>query len=389
MNVSDLLLTILADHGVEHLFGIPGDAINDVMDSIRRSDRMRFIQVRHEEAGAFAASAQAKLTGKLAVCMGTAGPGAIHLLNGLYDAKMDHAPVLAITGQVATGFIGTSYHQEVDTHRLFADVSCFNETITTPDQLPDIIQEACRAAIAHRSVAHLSLPTNISNLRVKADTDQLQTFSRPGAILPNPEDCRAAAALLEAAERPTILAGIGCADARDELIALARHIQAPIVRTLRAKDFIDDDDPMCVGGAELLGGAPGVAALADCDVLLMAGTDFPYHDFYPHRAKVIQIDNEGTRVGRRKAVNIGLIGDSKPTLQALRDHLQPVAKRSFYEHSAKAMERWRKRRDEQEAGDDTPIRPQRLIAEISSCAPKDAVFLIDTGTSTAWSARHL
>ena len=389
MNVSELLLEVLADHGVEHLFGIPGDAINDVMDAIRRQDRVRYIQVRHEEAGAFAASAQAKLTGTLAACMGTAGPGAIHLLNGLYDAKMDHAPVVAITGQVATGYIGTEYHQEVDTKGLFADVSCFSETVTTAAQLPDLFQAACRAAISHRSVAHIALPTNVSSEKVKIDTKHLKTFSLPGAVVPDHSDCQAAIDLLAKAERPCILAGIGCSNARDELIALARHIKAPIVRTLRAKDFIDDDDEMCVGGAGLLGGAPGVEALAECDVLLIAGSDFPYHAFYPDDAAIIQIENEGTRVGRREPVDVGLVGDAQPALAALKNGLEPIGERKFLRKAAKSMERWRNRRDELERSDVTPIHPPRLLAEISRAAPEDAIFLVDTGTVTAWAARHL
>ncbi|MFP5329520.1 MAG: thiamine pyrophosphate-dependent enzyme [Alphaproteobacteria bacterium] len=389
MNVSDLLLRVLADHGVEQLFGIPGDAINDVMDAIRRQDRLRYIQVRHEEAGAFAASAQAKLTGKLAACMGTAGPGAIHLLNGLYDAKMDHAPVVAITGQVETGYIGTEYHQEVDTKALFADVACFSETVTTPEQLPDLFQAACRAAISHRSVAHIALPTNVSSKSVKVDTKRLKTFSLPGAIVPDRSDCQAAIELLAKAERLCILAGIGCIDARDELIALARHIKAPIVRTLRAKDFIDDDDEMCVGGAGLLGGAPGVEALAECDVLLIAGSDFPYHSFYPQDSAIIQIEREGTRVGRREPVDVGLVGDSKPALAALKAGLEPVAERKFQLKAAASMDRWRKRRDKLERSDATPISPPRLLSEVSRAAPSDTIFLVDTGTVTAWAARHL
>jgi pyruvate oxidase len=389
MNVSELLLRILADHGVEEMFGIPGDAINDVMDAIRRQDRIRFIQVRHEESGAFAASAQAKLTGKLAACMGTAGPGAIHLLNGLYDARLDHAPVIAITGQVETGYIGTDYHQEVDTRQLFADVACFNETVTTVDQLPDIFLSACQAALSFRSVAHVSLPTNMSHAKVKVDTDKLKTFSRPGLTIPDLDHCRSAIDLLAAAERPCILAGIGCSDARDELIALARHIQAPIVRTLRAKDFIDDDDPMCAGGAGLLGNAPGVEALADCDVLLIAGADFPYRDFYPEDAKVIQIDNVPTRIGKRAHLEVGLVGDTRPALEAITAGLEPVEGRKFTDGVMKGMAKWRDRRSDLESSDETPISPQRLLAEISKAAPQDSIFLVDTGTATAWAARHL
>lgn len=389
MNASDLLLTVLARHGVRHLFGIPGDAINDVLDAVRRQDAIEFIQVRHEEAGAFAAAAQAKLTGELAACLGTAGPGAIHLLNGLYDAKMDHAPVVAITGQVATGYIGTSHHQEVDTKRLFGDVACYSETVSTAEQLPQVYLSACRAAIAHRGVGHIALPTNISSQRVSVDTERLRTHSRAGKIVPEPQGCRRAIDILAAAERPAILAGIGCADAFDELTELAEHIKAPIVRTLRAKDVIDDTHPYCVGGAGLLGAAPGVQALEQCDVLLLAGTDFPYHEFFPGRAKFIQIDNKGTHIGRRHPVDAGLVGDAAPTLAYLRSRLPAVEERAFLNDMQHAMSGWMKAQRKKEDSDAVPISPPRLIAEISAAAPDDAIFLSDTGTSTAWTARHL
>ncbi|GIX17656.1 MAG: hypothetical protein KatS3mg119_1842 [Rhodothalassiaceae bacterium] len=258
--VSDVLLEILAAHGVRQLFGIPGDAINDVMDAVRRQDRISFISVRHEEAGAFAASAQAKLTGGLAACVGTAGPGAIHLLNGLYDAKLDHAPVLAITGQVATGFIGTQYHQEVRLERLFADVAVYTQTVTTERQIPDVILEACHAAVAHRGVAHVAIATDVSGRTVSFDGAHRLVASLPGRVLPGDDDCRAAAAAIDAAERPVILAGIGCRQAREELIAFAEAVRAPIVRSLKAKDFIDDDHPLCIGG--LLPRAPVVRPAA-------------------------------------------------------------------------------------------------------------------------------
>lgn len=389
MNASDLLLKILHAHGVKQIFGIPGDAINDILDAVRRQEDIRYVQVRHEEAGAFAASAQAKLTGNLAVCFGTSGPGAIHLLNGLYDAKMDHAPVVAITGQIGTGYIGTSYHQEVDTTHLFADVSCYSEVVSNTEQLPEVFQEACRAAIANRGVAHVSLPTNISGQKVSVDSDRLKTFSTPGRIAPDPGACDAAIQLLSKAERPVILAGIGCADAFDALVGLSEHIGAPIVRTLRAKDVIDDDHPLCVGGIGLLGGSPGIHAMEHCDVLLMVGTDFPYRDFYPDEAKVIQIDDVGTHVGRRHAVDIGLVGSAGPTMEYLRSNLSPASERKFLAECQDKMQSWREHQDFKRGIDHEPIYPPRLIAEISKAAPDDAIFLVDTGTSTAWCARHL
>lgn len=390
MNASDLLLRILHSHGVRQIYGIPGDAINDVLDSIRRQEAIQFVQVRHEEAGAFAASGQAKLTGNLTACMGTSGPGAIHLLNGLYDAKMDHAPVIAITGQVATGYIGSEYHQEVDTKRLFADVSVFNEEVTSVDQLPDLFMAACRAAISQNGVAHISLPTNLSGQKIKDfDEDRLISFTNSGTMLPDLEQCERAVALLAAAERPLIFAGIGCRDARPELLAIAERIKAPIVRTLRGKDVIDDEHPLCLGGVGLLGGSPGVHALNHCDVLLIVGCDFPYKAFYPEHAKYIQIDNVASHLGRRHQIDIGLVGDSAATLAQLSGDLEPVTERVFFDETRAEMDRWIARQKRQRTSDHVPISPTRLIREISDRAPSDAIFLSDTGTSTAWTARHL
>lgn len=387
--VSDLLLRVLVVHGVQHIFGIPGDAINDILDAIRRQHDIRYIQVRHEEAGAFAASAQAKLTGNLAACFGTSGPGAIHLLNGLYDAKMDHAPVVAITGQIATGYVGTSYHQEVNTTRLFADVASYSQQVTDVDQLPYVFQEACRAAISSRGVAHVSLPTNISGQKVQIDPEHLQTYSRPGRMIAEPSACEGAVRILAEAQRPVILAGVGCADARDTLVDFAEHIGAPIVRTLRAKDVIDDHHPLCIGGIGLLGGSPAIHAMEQCDTLLMVGTDFPYRDFYPGNAKVIQIDDVGTHVGRRHSVDVGLVGDAGPTLAYLRSKLSSAGERAFLSGCLEHKARWTERQASKRSNEREPVYPPRLLHEISKAAPDDAVFLVDTGTSTAWAARHL
>lgn len=389
ITVSDLLLRVLFAHGVRDVFGIPGDAINDVLDAIRRQDDIRYIQVRHEEAGAFAASAQAKLTGHLAACFGTSGPGAIHLLNGLYDAKMDHAPVVAITGQIATGYVGTSYHQEVNTTRLFADVACYSEQVTDIDQLPYVFQEACRAAISNRGVAHISLPTNISGQKVQVDPEHLRTFARLGRVIAEPSACEDAVRILAEAQRPVILAGVGCVDARDTLVDFAEHIGAPIVRTLRAKDVIDDHDPLCIGGIGLLGGSPAIHAIERCDTLLMVGTDFPYRDFYPEKAKVIQIDDVGTHVGRRYPVDAGLVGDAGPTLDYLRSKLSSTCERPFLSECLDKMVAWTERQATKRLDDREPVYPPRLLHEISRAAPANAIFLVDTGTSTAWAARHL
>lgn len=389
MTVSDVLLEILAAHDVEHLFGIPGDAINDVTDALRRQDRIRFIGVRHEETGALAASVQAKLTGRLTACMGTSGPGGIHLLNGLYDARMDHAPVIAITGQVASGVLGTEAHQEVRLDRLFADVAVYSQTVTTEAQVPEVFLEACQAAIAHRGVAHVSIPTDVSGRNVPGGSGQPFKAAVAGRISPVAAECDAALDLIARSEGIAILAGIGCLGARDELLAFAEAAQAPIVRSLKAKEIIDDDHPLCAGGLGLLGGKPAVRAMDECDLLIMVGTDFPYRDFYPESAKVIQIDIEPTRIGRRHPVDIGLVGHAGPTLATLTDGLEARTEGAFLKGIQAHMADWRKSRDKDEASDATPISPPRLVSALSKVAPDNAIFIADTGTSTAWAARHL
>ena len=249
MRVADLVLEVLSAHGVRDIFGVTGDAINDITDAIRKRDDMRFILVRHEEAGAFMASAQAKLSGKLAACVGTAGPGAIHLLNGLYDAKLDHAPVIAITGQVATEYVGTGYHQEVDLERLFADATEYSKTVMTEDQLPSVMLEACKAALAAPGAAHVSIPTNIAGRTLRPDRCDFAIGSEKGEARPCDPSLAQAVHLIEEAEDIAILAGIGAAGARDELLEIADRLKAPIARTLRAKDFLDEDVGFLGNGA--------------------------------------------------------------------------------------------------------------------------------------------
>lgn len=389
MTVSDVLLKVLAAHGVEHLFGIPGDAINDVTDALRRQDKLQFIGVRHEETGALAASVQAKLTGRLAACMGTSGPGGIHLLNGLYDARMDHAPVIAITGQVATGVLGTEAHQEVRLDRLFADVAVYSQTVTTEAQVPEVFLEACHAAIANRGVAHVSIPTDVSGREATLSDDRPILAASAGRISPVAADCGAALDLIAGSQRVAVLAGIGCCGAREELLTFAEALKAPIVRSLKAKEIIDDDHPLCAGGLGLLGGKPAVKAMDGCDLLIMVGCDFPYREFYPKSAKMIQIDIEPTRIGRRHPVDIGLVGHAGPTLASLTAGISSERSGAFLKEIQGHMADWRKGRDKDEASNAVPISPPRLLSALSKIAPDDAIFIADTGTSTAWAARHL
>ncbi len=389
MRVADLILDILSAHGVRDVFGVPGDAINDITYAIKRRDDMRFILVRHEEAGAFMASAQAKLSGRLAACVGTSGPGAIHLLNGLYDAKLDHAPVIAITGQVPTQYIGTGYHQEVDLEGLFSDVAEYSKTVMTEDQLPGLVLEACKAAIAAPGVAHISLPTDVAGRNMKPDRCDFAIGSEKGETRPCDSSLEEAVRLIDEAENIAILAGIGAAGARAELLALSDRLSAPIARTLRAKDFIDEDVEACIGGLGLLGGVPASDAMDACDLLLIVGADYPYRSFYPKKAKIVQIEPAPARMGRRAAVAGPLRGHAKPTLDALLERIAEKKSDEFYRSIQDAKRHWRSAQEKAEQSDSKPIKPQRLIAEIAAAAPDDAIFLCDTGTSTAWTARHL
>lgn len=389
-SVTDLIVKTLEDHGVREVFGIPGDAINVLVDSIRRQDAVRFVQVRHEEAGAFAASAQAKLGKRLAVCTGTAGPGAIHLLNGLYDAKLDGAPVLALTGQVAEDELGSDAQMEVDLLRLFDDVAVFNERLTDPGQMPALIERACRAAETRRGVAHVNLPVDVASQPVSRPERNRPARPAPPVVHP-PDDAlldEAALALREA-DKVAILAGAGALGARDELLDVAGKLGAPILKSLKAKALIPDDHPHCVGELGVLGTRPAAWAADACDLLLMVGTDFPYPGYLPRDARAIQIDIDREQLGKRRPVDWGLHADARTALGELSARLQRKDDRAFLEAAQKRMRRWRAELDRAADGGDGPIRPQRLARAVSDLADDDAVFTCDTGTVTAWTARHV
>ncbi len=390
MTVADLVLDILAAHGVRHVFGVPGDAINDITYALRRRDDMEFVLVRHEEAGAFMASAQAKLTGRLAACVGTAGPGAVHLLNGLYDAKLDHAPVIAITGQCATQYIGTGYHQEVDTERLFSDVAEYSRTVMTEDQMPALMLEACKAAISAPGVAHISIPTDIGGRSIRSKRHDFTLGSAEGLMRPSETSLAQAAELIDGAKKIAILAGIGAAGAREELLEISARLHAPIVRTLRAKDCIDIGEEACIGGLGLLGTHAGLAAMEHCDLLLIVGADFPYVTFYPKSAKIIQIEPNPLRMGRRAPLAAALARPRKTDSSGSAGPRGGECPRATSTRTCKSeKQKDQKTLVQAEASDASPIKPQHAIAALAAEAPADAIFTCDTGTTTAWTARHL
>ena len=386
-SVCDVMISTLAELGVTEIFGVPGDAINNLIDSLRRQDRILFRQVRHEETGAFAASAKAKLTGNLAVCCGTSGPGAVHLLNGLYDAKTDHAPVLAITGQVETAEIDHDFHQEVDLQALFANVAVYRATLRNVEDAPRVIAAACQAAISRRGVAHIAIPSDLAG----ADTTDAHypvVVEQPQTV-PIEHDLKRAADILNSHNKIAVLAGIGTFGARAELIQLAETLQAPIIHTLRAKELLADNHPLNIGGLGLLGGSPGVEAISDCDALLMVGTDFPYRDFLPQDVPVVQIEMNPLHLGRRCPLAVGLVGHALPSIKALLPHLQPHQDGGFLQQAQKHRRHQLKHYDHQEAKQSAPIHPARLARLLSDQAKNDAVFTCDTGEVTVWGARHL
>jgi pyruvate dehydrogenase (quinone) len=403
--VAELLIESLADYGVTTVWGVVGDALNPVTDAIRREDRIEWIGVRHEEVGAFAASAQSQLTGRLSVCMGTVGPGAIHLLNGLYDAKKSHTPVLAICGQVPREEMGTEFIQEVDNDSLFDDVAVFNRTVTNVDQLPLLIEQAGNAAIQECGVAVLTLPGDVGGLSLPRATAMPRFVDTRPQSMPATDVVQQAAALLNQAHKVTLLVGQGAREARDEVLELADRLSAPMVLTLKAKEGLERDNDFEVGQSGLLGNRATAKAFEGCDVLFLVGTDFPYRDFLPKGKKVIQLDIRGAHIGRRTPVDLALVGDSALGLQVLLPLLGKKTDREHLDEARSTYVTWRKRQAEltDPAYDRKPkgllrrkvdnpearIRPELLAAAVDRHAAQDAVFTTDTGMATVWLSRFV
>jgi thiamine pyrophosphate-dependent acetolactate synthase large subunit-like protein len=388
-NAFDVLVDTLSAHGVRRIFGIPGDAINGLIEAVRKDDRVEFVQVRHEEAGALAASAQAKLTGELAVCVGTAGPGALHLLNGLYDARLDHAPVLAVTGQVPTEFLGNDYHQEVDSISVFNDVARYNELVVDGRQMARQAAQACRTALTRRTVAHLSVPEDVGSHSAGRSTPSTEPPNDTARSVPPDDDLERAAQILNEAGKVVVLAGIGASDAEDQLLELIDRLGSPFIKTLRSKDLLHDAHPACLGFLGLLGTRPALEAVGKCDALFMIGTDFTYEDFYPKGKRVVQLDIDPERLGRRCPIDIGLAGHAGATLELLLPRLSARTDTSFLREAQESMVKWNQEASEAEQSNSQPLRPQAVARRVGDFAEEDAVFVCDTGAVTVWGARHL
>lgn len=340
--VADVLVETLQKAGVERVYGVAGDSLNGLTDSIRAHSGIEWKMVRHEEVAAFAAGAESQITGKLTVCAGTGGPGNLHLINGLHDCHRSRVPVLAIAAQIPSAEIGTEYFQETRPEQIFMTCSDFCETISNPDQMPRVLTIAMRTAIAKRCVAVVVIPGDIFTKHCSSPAIELGIDAAAGSVLPSASSLGKAAELLNSTAKVTLLAGAGCSAARTELLQLAQVLQSPIITALRGKDSLEHDNPFYVGLNGLLGMTSAHKAMQDCDTLLMLGTDFPYSQFYPEGNKVIQVDIRGEQIGRRTRVDVGLIGDVKYTLRAL----TPLLKKHRSGHLQGALKHFKKVRQE-------------------------------------------
>lgn len=391
MNLYSKLLQVLNAHGVQRIFGIPGDAINPMLEALRRQADIEYIHVTHEESGALAASAAAKLSGQLQVCAGTVGPGAIHLLNGLYDAKKDRAPVLAIVGQVHSEFLGSDYHQEVNLPALFSDVADYITEIRNPSQMPAAAIEACNTAVADNSVAVLIVPNDIGEQTVPDLPVSAISAGEVGRFNAPPEALAAAAQTIDGANEISLFVGEGARNARDKLLQLAEHLHAPIIFSLKAKDIVPYDHPLTAGGLGLLGGRAGVKAMGRCDLLLVIGSDFPYRDWFNQDCAVIQIDNRARVIGRRRPGTIGLHSDVTTALDWLLEQTRSRDAGGHPEKIKHIKNKWDEQLDRQEDIDRSTdiIYPQTVARLLGELADDDAIFTCDTGEVTVWGARHL
>lgn len=388
--VAENIVATLRANDIHRVYGLPGDSLNGFTDALRKDGTMRWEHVRHEEAAAFAASAEAALTGDLTVCAGSCGPGNLHLINGLYDANRSRVPVLAIAAHIPTAEIGSGYFQETHPQELFRECSVYVEYVADPVQMPRLLEIAMREAIEKRGVAVLVIPGDV--LLAEAKDDRATRIERATPrIVPSEAELQRTADLLNGADRITILAGAGVADAHDEVVALAERLQAPIVHALRGKEYIEYDNPYDVGMTGLLGFASGYRAMEDADVVLMLGTDFPYQQFFPAKAKHVQVDIRGSQLGRRHPVDIGLVGTVKDTALALIPLLTGSHPTKHLEDSLKHYRKTREKLDDLAvpAGRKKPLHPQYVARVLDRLAAEDAVFIPDVGSPVVWASRYL
>jgi pyruvate dehydrogenase (quinone)/pyruvate oxidase len=398
LTAADVLVETIADWGVEVVFGLPGDGINGIMEALRtRRDRIRFVQVRHEESAALMACGYAKFTGRLGVCLATSGPGGIHLLNGLYDAKLDGQPVLAITGLAFHDLINTHQQQDVELDKIFMDVAKYNCRVMGPTHVAAVADLACRTALTYRGVSHVTIPVDVQEMDAGAERskrnvpDHSSDVMARSARLPEERDLRRAAEVLAAGKKIVMLVGQGALGAGEVVEQVAEQLGAPIVKALLGKAVVPDDSPYTTGPIGLLGSKPSAEAMEECDTLLMVGTSFPYIEFYPPpgQARGVQIELDPMRIGLRYPVEVGLVGDSRRTLEALLPMLERRADRSFLEKAQNGMAAWRELMRERGTRRDRPMKPQVLAHELGQRLRDDAIVACDSGTISTWWARHI
>jgi pyruvate dehydrogenase (quinone) len=389
--VAELFVEILAAAGTERIYGVAGDSLNGITDSVRRRNGIEWVGLRHEETAAFAAGAEAALTGKLGVCAGSCGPGNLHLINGLYDAHRSRVPVLAIAAHIPSPEIGSGYFQETHPESLFKECSHFCELVSNPSQMPRILEIAIQTALSKRGVSVVVLPGDVALLNAENDDRRVNfTFATPHTV-PRPEELDRLASELARASRVTILAGAGCAGAHDQLIQLAAKLQAPIVHAMRGKEFVEYDNPYDVGMTGLLGFASGYHAMMNCETLLMLGTDFPYQQFYPKNARILQIDIRAEQLGRRSHLDLGLVGGIAETLSELLPRITQRTDRTYLEVCLGNYRDARKGLDDLATGKpgQRPIHPQYVAKMLNEVAGPEAIFTVDVGTPVIWAARYL
>ncbi len=397
--VGDVIIQTLLNWGVSAIFGMPGDGISGLVEALRkRREDIAFIQTRHEEAAALAACGYARLSGRLGACIATAGPGGLHLLSGLSDADFDGQPVIALTGMQHQDLIGTRAQQDVPLDRLFAHLAVFSERAMGPSHAEAMIDLACRAALARRGVAHLSVPVDLQSAPLsramrasRAVARQPAPLAGPAAALPPEAELARAADLLNDGRRICILAGQGAAGARAELAELADRLAAPVAESLLGKGILPDDSPYLVGTPGLLGTRPAQDAMEGCDTLLIVGSLFPYLEYYPRpgQARVVQIDLDAGHIGLRVPPEVALVGDAACVLRALMPRLERHEDRMFVEQAQSGMLEWREELDKQATRGDTPMKPQLVLSALDRVLPDNAIVTVDNGAHTTWAARYL
>jgi pyruvate dehydrogenase (quinone) len=390
-SVANVVVETLKASGVRRVYGIPGDSLNGFTDALRRDGTIAWQHVRHEEAAAFAAAAEAALTGELAVCAASCGPGNLHLINGLFDANRSRVPVLAIAAHIPREEIGDGYFQETHPQDLFRECSVYCELASIPEQLPRILEIAMRTALQRGGVAVVVVPGEVFFADAEPGAKPVSVRGVSPVVTPDEASLVAAAKVLNAANAVTILAGAGCAGAHDELINIARILQAPVVHAFRGKEFVEYDNPFDVGMTGLIGFSSGYRAMEHCDALLMLGTDFPYRPFFPHGVPIIQVDVRGEQIGHRVPVDVPLVGTVKDTIRALLPKLTAKSDTGHLDRMTRHYRRARARLDHlvEEGRDATPLHPQFVAATIDRLAAEDAIFTADVGTPCIWAARYL